>query len=85
MADSKIQKNSYLCHVTEIMTSSASFKWTGKRKKCFHAFGQCFQLSLDKTLQNRENMSKSYFSVFVMLYPELFENIDPMNEGSGYY
>ena len=28
-------KNTYICYVTKIMTSSASFKWNSKRKMCF--------------------------------------------------
>ena len=55
----KIQ-NSYLCHVTKLMTLPGSFQKSGKRKMSFHAFGQCFQLFIDEALQNSENMLKSY-------------------------
>ena len=52
MANSKIQ-NSYLCHVTKLMTSLGSFQ----KEKYFYAFDQCFRHVLDKALQNPENMS----------------------------
>ena len=53
-------KNSYLCHVTESMTSSGSFHLIGNRKKYFYAFDQLFLQFLDKALQKPENMLKNY-------------------------
>ena len=41
-------KNSYLCHVTKLMTSSGLFQ----KEKYFYAFDQCFRQFLDKALQN---------------------------------
>ena len=39
--------------------SSGSFQRTIKRKMSFHAFGQCFQLFIDRALQKQKNMLKS--------------------------
>ena len=41
-------KNSYLCHVTKLMTSSGLFQLTSYRKKYFYAFDQCFRQFPDK-------------------------------------
>ena len=51
-------KNSYLCRVTELMTSSGTFQLTGNRKKYF--YDQCFRQFLDQVLQKLENMLKNY-------------------------
>ena len=53
-------KNSYLCHVTKLMTSSGSFQLTSNWKKYFYAFDQCFGQFLDKALKKPENMLKNY-------------------------
>ena len=53
-------KNTYLCHVTKLMTSSGSSQLTGNRKKYFYAYDQCFRQFLDKALQKPENMLKNY-------------------------
>ena len=53
-------KNSYLCHVTKLMTSSVSFQLTSNRKNYFYAFDQCFRQFPDKALQKPENMLKNY-------------------------
>ena len=53
-------KNSYLYHVTKLMTSSGSFQLTSNRKNNFYAFDQCFRQSLGKALQKPENLLKNY-------------------------
>ena len=53
-------KNTYLCHVTKLMTSSCSSQLTSNRKKYFYAYDQCFRQFLDKALQKPENMLKNY-------------------------
>ena len=55
MANSKI-KNSYLCHVTKLMTSSGLFQ----KENYFYVFDQCFWHVLDQALQNLEHMLKSF-------------------------
>ena len=56
-------QNSYLCHVTKLMTSSGLFQLTSNRKKYFHASDQCFRYFLDKALQKPENMLKNYLKL----------------------
>ena len=53
-------KNSYLCCVTKLMTSSGSFQLTSNRKKYFYAFDEFFLQFLDKALQKPETMLKNY-------------------------
>ena len=53
---SSVNINGYLCHVTQLMTSSRSFQRTSERKMSFHAFGQRFQPFTDTPLQKPENM-----------------------------
>ena len=46
-------KNTYMCHVIKIMASSASFKWSCKRKLCFSdiwsMFSKTFRYNTTKT------------------------------------
>ena len=53
-------KNSYLCHLIKLMTSSGSFKRTSKRIMSVRAFGQCFRPFLEIALQKLENILESY-------------------------
>ena len=57
-------KINYLCHVTNLMTSSGSFQLTSNQKKYFYAFDQYFRQSLDKALQKLENTLKNYLWAF---------------------
>ena len=65
-------KNSYLCHVTEWMTSSSSFQLTSNGKKYFHAFDQSFWQFLDKAIQKPENLltlpSRGVFSTTLEVF-----------------
>ena len=57
-------KNAYMCHVIKIMTSSASVKWSSKRKMCFLDIRLMFSKTFRYNTKKPENMFKSYLWAF---------------------
>ena len=60
-------KNTYMCHVTKIMTSSASFKLSSKRKMCFLDIRSMFL----KTFRYKTTKTGKYVKELPLSFPKL--------------
>ena len=60
-------KNTYMCHVTKIMTSSASFKWSSKRKMCFLDIWSMFS----KTFRYNTTKTGKYVKELLLSFPKV--------------
>ena len=60
-------KNTYMYHVTKIMTSSASFKWSSKGKMCFLDIWSMFS----KTFRYNTTKTGKYVKELPLSFPKL--------------
>ena len=60
-------KKTYMRHVTKIMTSSASFKWSSKRKMCFLDIWSMFS----KTFRYNTTKTGKYVKELPLSFPKL--------------
>ena len=60
-------KNTYMCHVAKIMASSASFKWSSKRKMCFLDIWSM----LLKTFRHNTTKTGKYVKELPLSFPKL--------------
>ena len=60
-------KNTYMCHLTKIITSSGSFKWSSKRKMCFLDIWSMFS----KTVRYNTTKTGKYVKELPLSFPKL--------------